>query len=73
MMTVIELFDKFTNFFDKVAYFDEINNIQDTIYIKKNGEIHGEIYYDFLNNYGVREVCEWEYSYERNCLYIQLK
>lgn len=67
-MTVIELFDHFDFLPDKIVYFDEKENVQDTVYVMRitaEGEYKYDAfrYTDFVNEYGDREVTDWKYRH----------
>ena len=67
-MTVLELFNHFDFYHDEIVYFDEKENVQDTVYvirITEDGEheYYDDRYTDFVNEYGDREVTDWKYRY----------
>ena len=65
-MTVEQLLDHFDFFPDKIVYFDEPNNTQDTVYVMRitaNGEkeYDDDRYNNFVDEYGKREIEDWHY------------
>ncbi len=72
-MTVDELFDKFTVYFDKIVYFDEANNIEDTIDLKNGDDFLIMKYDDFLEEYGDCEITDWNFDNSNNTIEISFK
>lgn len=68
-MTVRELLEHFNIYPDKICYYDELNNIQDTVNIAcvaANGEKshNSKAYKEFMSKYGNRNIWEWNYGYD---------
>ena len=73
-MTVLELFERFSAYFNKIVYFDETNNIQDSIELKDcNDNIKTEEYYKFIDQYGSFKVLDWRFDNYNNNISIDIK
>ena len=65
-MTVLELFNNFDFYPDEIVYFDEKENVQDTVFVAQitadgKKEYDGDRYNDFIDEYGDRELIDWHY------------
>lgn len=62
-MTVAELFEHFSAYFDKVVYFDETNNIEDIIELRDcKDDFKTEEYIKFIFKYGLFKVLDWRFD-----------
>lgn len=72
-MTVLELFERFWTYFNKITYFDETNNIEDCIEVRDcNNDVKTEEYDKFIDQYGSFEVIEWSFDNFNNIIYIYI-
>lgn len=66
-MTVAELFERFSAYFDKIVYFDETNNIEDSIEVRDCKEdVKTEEYIKFIFKYGLFKVLDWRFDNYNN-------
>lgn len=75
MITVNELFTvNFAMYFDKIKFYDETNNIQDTMFINNGHNDYDEkAWNEFLEAYGEYYVTEWQYMYYNNTIDITIE
>lgn len=64
-MTVKNLWDCFCEYPDRLNYYDESKNIEDTI-------TNQEEMSNFINENEDKEVIEWNYGYSDNELYVYI-
>lgn len=74
-MTVLELFERFSAYFNKIVYFDETNNIEDCIVLKdvKTEGYIKFIYIEFIFKYGSFKVLDWRFDNYNNNISIDIK
>lgn len=71
MYSVEELFSCFHSYFDNIVYYDQTNNVKDSVYIKDyTGEYNEDEYSNFLDEYRGCNVVDWEYFAHGNYIDI---
>ena len=73
-MTVLELFERFSAYFNKIVYFDETNNIEDCIEVMDcNNDVKTEEYDEFIDQYGSFEVLDWRFDNYNNNITVDIR
>lgn len=73
-MTVAELFERFSAYFNKIIFFDETNNIQDSIELSDcNKDVKVYEYVNFIYKYGLFKVDAWRFDNYNNNIVIDIK
>lgn len=74
-MTVAELFEHFTFYFDSIIYYDRTNNVEDMKYIYSDSDetYSSDVYLNFLHKFKEYSVIEWEYDFRENNISLTIE
>lgn len=73
-MTVEELFERFSDYFYKIIYYDETNDIEDCIELNDcNKKVKVDEYINFKNQYDSFNVVNWFFDNYYNTIIIGIK